>query len=71
MNGLKLRELLRVLNPATSIEITELDSEEAAYYRGLLLNLTYCSIAGLLEKNVYKINMRNKEPGYSVVIVLS
>lgn len=66
-----LREVLRVLEPATSIEITELDSEEAAYYRGILLNLTYCSIAGLLEESVYKIKMRNKEHGYSVVIVLS
>lgn len=66
-----LKDVLRVLEPATSIEIAELYSEDECCYCGLLVNLTYCDIKGLLERRVCSIRMKNEEHGYRVVIEIS
>lgn len=66
-----LKEVLRVLEPATSIEIARLYDEDECYYCGLLVNLTYCDIKGLLEQRVSRIRMKNEEHGYCVVIEIS
>lgn len=63
-----LKEVLRVLEPATSIEIAELYGDDECYYCGLLVNLTYCNIEELLEQRVHGIRIKNEEHGYCVVI---
>ena len=66
-----LKDVLRVLEPATSIKIAKLYSDDDGYYCGLLVNLTYCNIEKLLEQRVYRMRMKNEEHGYCVVIEIS
>lgn len=66
-----LKEVLRALEPATSIEIARLYDEDECYYGGLLVNLTYCDIEELLEQRVHRIRIKNEKHGYCVVIEIS
>ena len=63
---MKLEELLRVLDPATSVEIV--DAAGRSIYCGILLNLSYCKVEELLNHRVGRIRMKNEEHGYRLVI---
>ena len=66
---MSLKSLLGVLEPATSIEIVNVDGN--SIYRGVLLNLGYCEVGEMLDYSVYGIKMKNEEHGYRVVIIIS
>lgn len=65
-----LRSLLCRLNPATSIEIVDnlAPEDREIVYSGALLNLIYCKVEELLDRNVDEIKMKIKEREYRVVI---
>ena len=65
----RLKGILRLLDPATSIEIVNVDGN--SIYRGVLLNLGYCEVGEILDYSVDGIKMKNEEHGYRVVIIIS
>lgn len=65
----KLKGILGLLDPATSIEIVNVDGNNI--YRGALLNLGYCEVGEMLDYSVDGIRMKNEEHGYRVVIIIS
>ena len=66
---ISLKGVLRLLDPATSIEIVNVDGN--SIYRGVLLNLRYCEVGEMLDYSVDGIKMKNEEHGYRVVIIIS
>lgn len=66
---ISLKEVLGLFDPATSIEIVNVDGN--SIYRGVLLNLGYCEVGEMLDYSVDGIRMKNEEHGYRVVIIIS
>lgn len=65
---IRLRSVLRLLNPATNVEIVDGWSGGEIIYRGFLLNLSYCEIEEKLDFIVTEIRIKNEEHGAVVVI---
>lgn len=66
---MKLKEILGLFDPATSIEILIMGA--GSIYCGTLLNLSYCEIREMLGYGVDAIKMKRDEDGYRVLIIAS